>query len=58
MILCDECGEKAELCIERSLRIENIETEVVIIHPRDSYEQNLMTDYLCNKCAKESGYIE
>lgn len=54
---CEYCGEPAKWIVSVCVKIEEIETGALIVHPSDGYEEANMTDLLCDKCAKEKGYF-
>lgn len=56
---CEQCGnDDAIWIIKRVVHILNEQTGILEIHPDDTYEEDLMTDILCTKCAKDCGFIE
>ena len=55
---CEVCGKPATWIVRTRVMLEEIVTGKIIEHPSEPYEENLMTESLCNECAIANGYDE
>ena len=51
---CENCEKPAVWIVKRRTIFENIQTGETIEHPNEPYQEELMTDFLCDKCARAS----